>query len=406
MGERQLVIGDLGRRGEGIARDGRATVFVAGTLPGETIVADGDGERATLRDIVSPSPERIVPFCKHYDRCGGCQLQHWREDPYRIWKRSLVEAALQSRGIGISVRTLIDAHGAGRRRVSIHVRRKDGVVTAGFMAARSHALLDLDMCPILVPVLSRAFDIARALAEKTGDGDVALTATEGGIDASVRAERRVVEPEMAKFASLAVSLDLARLSINGAVIATIRPPLVRMGKAQVAVPPGSFLQATAVGEAELGRLVCEALGKAKTVADLFSGCGPFTFRLAEKAKVQAYDSDRPAIAALLAAARATPGLKPITATGRDLFREPLVANELKAFDAVVFDPPRAGAEAQSRQLAKSKVKTVIAVSCDAQSFARDAEILVAGGYALESLAAVDQFKWTSHVETVAVFRRA
>ena len=406
MGERQLVIGDLGRRGEGIARDGRATVFVAGTLPGETIVADGDGERATLRDIVSPSPERIVPFCKHYDRCGGCQLQHWREDPYRIWKRSLVEAALQSRGIGISVRTLIDAHGAGRRRVSIHVRRKDGVVTAGFMAARSHALLDLDMCPILVPVLSRAFDIARALAEKTGDGDVALTATEGGIDASVRAERRVVEPEMAKFASLAASLDLARLSINGSIIATIRPPLVRMGKAQVAVPPGSFLQATAVGEAELGRLVCEALGKAKTVADLFSGCGPFTFRLAEKAKVQAYDSDRPAIAALQAAARATPGLKPITATGRDLFREPLVANELKAFDAVVFDPPRAGAEAQSRQLAKSKVKTVIAVSCDAQSFARDAEILVAGGYALESLAAVDQFKWTSHVETVAVFRRA
>ena len=406
MLERQLVIGAMGRRGEGIARDSGAAVFVPGTLPGETVFVDGDGERASLRRIVTPSPERIAPFCKHYDRCGGCQLQHWREEPYRVWKQGLVESALRGRGIDASVRTLIDAHGEGRRRVSIHVRRRDGVVTAGFMAARSHDLLDLDACPILVPALSRAFDIARALGERTGDGDVALTATDGGIDVNARAERKVVEQEMAKFASLANSLDLARLSINGSVIVTARAPLVRMGKAGVVIPPVSFLQATALGEAELGRLVAEALGKAKTVADLFCGCGPFAFRLAEKAKVWAYDSDRPAIAAVQAAARTTPGLKPITATVRDLFREPLVANELKAFDAAVFDPPRAGAEAQARQLAKSKVKTVIAVSCDAASFARDAEILVAGGYTLDTLAAVDQFKWTAHVETVALFRKA
>ena len=405
MGERRLVIGALDRRGDGIAEGDGAMIRVPGTLPGETVIADGDGERLQLLSLVAPSPERVVPFCEHYDRCGGCQLQHWREEPYRTWKQGLVEAALRSRGIDASVRTLIDAHGEGRRRVSIHVRRKDGIVTAGFMAARSHTLLDLDICPILVPALSPAFDIARAIGEKTGDGDVALTATEGGLDVGIRAERKVVELEMAKFASLAASLDLARLSLNGSVVATIRPPLVLMGKAQVAVPPGSFLQATARGETELGSVVSAALGKAKTVADLFSGCGPFTFRMAERAKVQAYDSDRPAIASLQAAARGTAGLKPITATVRDLFREPLVANELNAFDAVVFDPPRAGAEAQSRQLAKSRVKTVIAVSCDVQSLARDAAILVAGGYTLDALTAVDQFKWTSHVEIVAVFRK-
>jgi 23S rRNA (uracil1939-C5)-methyltransferase len=402
----ELAITALGRRGEGIARHDGASVLVPGTLPGETVMASVDGERGSLRRIVTPSPERVRAFCRHYETCGGCQLQHWREEPYRRWKAQLVETALRSRGIEAKVRVLIDAHGAGRRRVGIHARRRDGVVTAGFMAARSHALLDLDRCPVLVVALAPAFDIARAIGEKVGDCDVALTATDGGIDASVRAGRKIVEQEMAKFAALAASLRLARLSVNGSAVVTERPPLIRMGRADVAIPPVSFLQATAEGEAALARLVTEAIGKSRAVADLFSGCGPFTFRLAETAKVWAYDSDRPAIAALAAATRVTPGLKPVTAAARDLFREPLVATELKAFDAVVFDPPRAGAESQARQLAKSKVKTVAAVSCDPASFARDAEILASGGYTLEALTAVDQFKWTSHVEIVAVFRRA
>ena len=406
MTDVHLAITGTGRRGEGLARHDGANIFVPYTLPGETVEATTSGERGTLKRVVTPSLDRIAPFCKHYGTCGGCQLQHWRDEPYRQWKKGLVEAALRARGLEVIVRELIDAHGIGRRRVSIHVRRHGGVVTAGFMAARSHDLLDLDTCPILVPALANAFAIASAIGEKAGDCDVALTATDGGIDASVKAERKIVEQEMAKFAGLAANLKLARLSLNGTAIVTERAPLVRMGKADVAIPPVSFLQATAEGEAVLARLVSEALGKAKTVADLFCGCGPFTFRLAEKAKVWAYDSDKPAIAALLAASRVTAGLKPVTATARHLFREPLVAMELKAFDAVVFDPPRSGAEAQAQQLAKSKVKTVIAVSCDPASLARDAEILTGGGYVLNTLTAVDQFKWTSHVETVAVFRRA
>ena len=404
MTERRLLIEAMGRRGEGVARDGARTLFVPGTLPGEEVTAAGEGERLSLTAIERASPERAAPFCKHYGRCGGCQLQHWRDEPYRAWKASLVADALAAAGLSIATPDCRDAHGEGRRRVSLHVR-KGKSVTAGFMEARSHALIDIDHCPILAPALSTAFDIGRALGERLGDCDVAVTATLTGLDVSVRAERKILEREHANLAGFVSALKLARLSVNGEAIATAVSPRLRIGKAEVALPPGGFLQATALGEETLSALVLDGIGKAKTVADLFCGIGPFTFRLAERAKVEALDSDRAAIAALAAAARATPGLKPITAEARDLFREPLVPNEMKHLDAVVFDPPRAGAEAQARQLARSAVKTVVAVSCDAQSFARDAAILVAGGYRLTRVTAVDQFKWSSHIEVVALFRR-
>jgi 23S rRNA (uracil1939-C5)-methyltransferase len=273
------------------------------------------------------------------------------------------------------------------------------------MAARSHDLLDIDRCPIVEAALAPAFGIGRAIGGHLGDCDVALTATLAGLDASVKAERKVFEKEHARLAGLVTALLLARLSVNGEVIATAVPPRVAVGRAEVALPPGGFLQATALGEETLARLVLDNVGKAKSIADLFCGIGAFALRLAGRAKVEAYDSDRAAMAALAAAAKSAPGLKPVTASVRDLFREPLVPNEMKHLDAVVFDPPRAGAEAQARQLARSKVKTVVAVSCDAGTFARDAEILVSGGYALKRLTAVDQFKWSSHVEIVALFAR-
>lgn len=405
MTDFNLKIEDVGRRGEGIAHHGGSVLFVPGTLPGEEVLAEGAGERLGLKHITAPSPERVTPFCKHYGRCGGCQLQHWREVPYRAWKKGLVEQALKARGIEHSVRELIDAHGAGRRRVSIHVRRREKIVTAGFMEARSHNLLDIDICPILEPVLARAFDIARAIGAKLSDCDVAVTSTLTGLDVSVKAERKIVELEHAKLAALVHELNLARLGVNGDVIATAAIPKIEMGRVQVAIPPGTFLQATAEGEAVLARLVLEGVGKAKSVADLFCGIGPFAMRLAENSKTEAYDTDKPAIAAMNAAVKATPGIKPLSAAARDLFREPLVPNEMKHFDAVVIDPPRAGAEAQVKQLARSKVKTVVSVSCDVSSFARDAEILIGGGYSLKRVTAVDQFKWSSHVEMIGVFAR-
>lgn len=405
MSELVLTIEGMGKRGEGVARRGERVVFVPGSLPGEQVTAAGEGDRLSLVAVDVVSPDRVAPFCKHYGRCGGCQLQHWRTGAYEAWKASLVSDALKARGIDCDVPACIDAHGAGRRRVAIHVRKRNGVVTAGYMEARSHTLLDIDHCPILEPALAGAFDIARAIGSKLADCDVAVTGTLTGLDVSVKAERDVLAREHGNLAGFVNTLKLSRLSVNGEVIATAVPPRLQIGKAVVALPPGGFLQATAAGEETLARLVVESLGKSKSVADLFCGIGPFAFRIAERARVEAYDNDKPAIMALNAAIKATSGLKPMTAAVRDLFREPLVPNEMKELDAVVFDPPRAGAEAQAKQLARSKVKTVVAVSCDAGSFARDAEILIGGGYKLSQVTAVDQFKYSAHVEVVARFTR-
>lgn len=405
MSDVPLRIRRMGWRGEGMAEDGGQRRLVPGSLPGEEVLASGSGERLTLERVISPSPDRVAPVCRHFGQCGGCQLQHWASAPYRAWKAAQVTEALKGRGIDHAVAPALDAHGAGRRRAILHVRRSGSQVTAGFMAARSHRLLDIDACPVLEPALMPAFDIARALGQELGDCDVAVTASLGGLDVSVKAARREREQQKSQLAQFVHSLGLARLSVNGEIVATAVPPRLALGRAEVVPPPGSFLQATALGEATLARLVIEHAGKAKRVADLFCGIGPFSFRLAEGARIEAYDNDRAAIAALSAAVKTTQGLKPIVATVRDLFHEPLVPNELKHFDAAIFDPPRAGAEAQARQLARSQVKTIVAVSCDPQSFARDAEILSAGGYKLQHVTAVDQFKWSSHVEIVALFAR-
>jgi 23S rRNA (uracil1939-C5)-methyltransferase len=403
MTEQLLKIERLGFRGEGVAE---GPIYVAGTLPGETILADVDGERGILKAVEIASPERAAPFCEHYGQCGGCQLQHWNEAAYRQWKADQVVQAFKRCGVEIATPPLIDAHGEGRRRVSLHVRKADGVVTAGFMAARSHRLHDLDSCPILVPALADAMDMARAIGAVLGDCDVALTAADTGLDCSVRAERKVVVEEHARLARLAGELAVSRFTVNGETIVTKTQPAIAIGKARVPVPHASFLQATRQGEEALARLVLEGLGKASSVADLFCGIGPFALRIAERVKVEAFDSDKPAIAALQAAVRTTQGLKPLTSAVRDLMKAPLVSGELRDFDSVVFDPPRAGAEAQAKQLAKSPVKTAIAVSCDPATMARDAAILLGGGFKLAAITAVDQFKWSSHVETVAVFQRS
>lgn len=339
------------------------------------------------------------PFCPYYEACGGCTLQHLGPASYTAYKRSIVEDALRFSRVEASLAPMIEAHGDGRRRATLHARGTE----VGYMQRRSHDLVDITQCPILVPALrERAPALTRPIAATIGDCDVAFTATDSGLDVAIRSEKRL-KPE--KLTTLAQRAGVARMSLNGEIVLQTQPPAVRMGKASVEIPIGSFLQATAMAEASLGALVVEGVGNAKSVADLFCGMGPFTLRLAEIAKVFAADSDKAAVAALEKALRFAKGLKPVTPKVRDLFREPMVPVELKDFDAVVFDPPRAGAEAQARELAKSKVKTVVAVSCEPKTFGRDAAILIGGGYRLEKLTPVDQFAWSNHVELVGVFRR-
>ena len=396
----QLTIASLGARGEGVAELGGARVFVPLALPGEVVEADIAGERATVRDILAPSPHRAVPFCKHFGRCGGCTLQHLDGPAYGEFKRSLIETPLRRAGFDTPIENLVIAHGQGRRRTTFHARREGG----GFMRMRSHQVHDLDRCPILVPALqARAPAITRAVFAAIGEADVAFTATATGLDLAIRAERKGLRPE--RLGPLLGQFSLPRIAVNGEVLLQTAPPTVRMGKADVPLPVGSFLQATEAAEIALAELCRSALGSARRVADLFCGVGPFALRLAESTPVYAADSDRDAVAALTKAVRSTPGLKPVTAVSRDLFREPLTAVELKPFDVVLFDPPRAGAEAQARELARSTVATVVAVSCDPRTFARDAAILAGGGYRLEQVVPVDQFAYSAHLETVSVFRR-
>lgn len=395
----QVTISGLGQRGEGVAEIDGLRVYVPFTLPGEVVEIAAVGERGTLVSVLEPSPDRIEPFCPYFGICGGCALQHVAPAAYAAFKRGLVESALSHAGIEVEVGELIDARGIGRRRATLHTR----AAGAGYMRARSHELLAIEACPILVPGLqSDAPRIARALHGAVGDSDIGFTATLTGLDVTVRNERKI-KPQ--KLVPMAQTLRLARLSLNGELVLQSQPPSVRVGKALVEVPSGSFLQATEAAEEALAALVLAGLKGAKSVADLFSGIGPFTFRIAENARVLAADSDRPAIAALQQAVRHTQGLKPVTAISRDLFRDPLAPEELVSYDAIVFDPPRAGAEAQAREIARSKVRTVVGVSCEPRTFARDAAILIAGGYRLVSVVPVDQFAWSTHVEVVGVFRR-
>ncbi|WP_368904507.1 class I SAM-dependent RNA methyltransferase [Taklimakanibacter lacteus] len=397
----KLELAEMGRHGEAVGQVGGRPVYVPYALPGETVEAEISGTHARLTEILSPSPERIEPFCPHFGECGGCQIQHWQADAYRQWKRSLVATALKNQGVAAVVEPLIDAEGEGRRRATLHVAKTPAGVVAGFNAVRSHAVHPLDYCPILVPALAPAPRIARRIGELIGDCDVAFTASDMGLDVDITT-RRKAPPELA---ALVHSEDLARISLNREPLVTRLLPDIAIGAIRLRLPAGSFLQATQKGEEVLATLVIDNVKKAKKVADLFSGVGVFALRLAASSQVFAADSDKPSIEAMTDAARRASGLKPVDAKVRDLFREPLMARELNEFDAVVFDPPRAGAEAQARQLAKSTVKTVVAVSCDPASFARDTRILVEGGYRLMRVTPVDQFAFTAHVEIVALLLR-
>lgn len=396
-GEAVVTITAMGHRGEGVAEFEDTRLFVPYTLPGERVRIARTSNRGRPLAILDPSPDRIEPVCPHFGACGGCQLQHWQREEYRAFKQGLVAEALAQKGLTPKIAPLAMAHGEGRRRASLHATEKG----AGYTQLRGHDIVALDRCPILVPALADAPAISTAIARALGPCDVALTATDTGLDVAIRGKKL----RAADLAPLARTHDLARIAVNGEVRVQRRPVRQTVGPAIVDLPSGGFLQATDAAETQLAERALSALGPAKRVADLFSGVGPFALRIARAAKIYAVDSDRAAIAALDAALQATPGLKRLGTATRDLFHDPLVPAELDRFDALVFDPPRAGAEAQARELARSRLKTIVAVACDPQSFARDAAILVAGGYTLEWVAPLDQFLYSAHVELVARFRR-
>lgn len=405
----KLQVTGLGHRGDGIAETADGPVFVAGALPGETVSAQVAGGRASQIRIEQESPERIVPICRHFDACGGCSVQHLAPGAYLDWKRTLVEKALSDRGIDAAVEDVLPGSAGTRRRTVLTAVRAGRHILLGYHEKASHRLVDISECPVLVPEIVSALAGLKRLAEplmpKKGELRLTVLSTTAGLDVSFDQANRTYEQKIAHLSQLAVELDLARLSVNGETLLEVRPPVLDMDGTAVVPPPGGFTQASHAAETALCGLVKEGLGTSKKVADLFAGSGTFALRIAKSASVHAVEGDAAALKALENALRIPKGLKQVTMERRDLFRRPLMAEELNAFDAVVFDPPRAGAQAQAEQLALSAVPRIAAVSCNPATLARDLRILIDGGYALQTVTPVDQFVFSPHIEVVANLSR-
>lgn len=404
----RLTIDRLGERGEGVARSADGLVFVPYALAGETILAEVDGPRGKLTEVIRPSPHRIGSFCRYFSQCGGCAVQNLAPEGYAEWKRELAVNALRRAGLTAEVSGLIDAHGDGRRRATFHGRFANGRTAAGFMQARAHEIVAIESCPLLAPSMRGALPAARALVEALGPSpkplDILVTAMPSGLDVDLRGHGPLDESKTQALVQVAFAHHLARLSNHGSILISQRTPAIIVGRATVALPPGAFLQATEAGEQALAARIPAHTEGAARIADLFCGIGTFALRLAQAATVDAFDSDELALSALAKAARIQ-GLREVKVSRRDLFRRPLGPKELDPYDAVVFDPPRAGAENQAKALAASAVPIVVAVSCNPKTFARDAAILHAGGYEIARIEPIDQFRHSPHVEIIVCLRR-
>jgi 23S rRNA (uracil1939-C5)-methyltransferase len=400
----ELVVARLGAQGDGIAETENGPVYIPFTLPGERVIAELDGPRGRLIDILEASPARVPPDSPYFGECGGCALQHFERSRYLEWKRQRVTEALEQHGINTEVDPILAFPPSSRRRAAFTAARHGRELRFGFRRALSHDVIDIGPCTILAPRIEAALPALRRLCAallSAGEARVLVTACDGGLDVLIEPDGKQRPSPSPAIAALAVEAGIIRLGWGQEILFSDGPARVTLSGVAVDLPPGAFLQAVPEAERAMADLVAEGIGKAKKVADLFSGLGTFTFALARKASVMAAENNAAMLAALTTAARRASGLKPIATLRRDLMREPLSWQELNGFDAVVFDPPRAGAIAQAQALAKSKVPRVVAVSCNPATFARDARALIDGGYRITRVVPLDQFIWSPHVELVA-----
>ncbi|MBL3703497.1 class I SAM-dependent RNA methyltransferase [Sulfitobacter sp. BDSS02] len=401
----EITIERLGHQGDGIAP---GPVFAARTLPGETVTGELDGSHLRAIRIVTPSVDRVQPPCRHYKSCGGCQLQHASEEFTARWKLEFARSALTAQGLETEFRPVLTSPPSTRRRATLAARRTKKGALAGFHGKASGTITEIPDCHLLDPALIAALPMVEALTSQFGSrkGELAVTLTVSlsGLDVSVSSGRELDGPLRMELAQFAGTSGIARLAWDHEMIAMREPPVQKFGPASVVPPPGAFLQATPEGEAALLTAVLEIVGSADKAVDLFAGCGTFALPLSKTAEVHAVEGDSEMTDALVKGWRAVGGLKKLTSEARDLFRRPLQADEFKRVDAVVIDPPRAGAEAQIRELAQSGVPVIAHVSCNPVTFARDARALVDAGYDLEWVQVVDQFRWSVHTELVGSFR--
>ncbi len=404
-----VTIAELGHAGDGIAEMDGSRVFVPFTLPGETVAIECQGARAHLIDVVAASADRVQPVCRHFGSCGGCALQHMETAAYRAWKREIVRRSLALHHIDTEVAPVATTPPGTRRRAilsAVHTRDR---LILGFHRRSSHEIVPIDECPVLSGDIVTALPLIRQIAaravRKRRQARVTVIAGNGldiAIDGGGKLDRGA-EEALGRFAR---EQAIARLTVDGIEIFMNRRPEIAAGGAALLPPPGGFVQASAAAEQALAEAVIAHVGDAAPVADLFSGLGTFALRLARHAPVTAVEGDAALLEALSQAVRHAGGLKPVTTLRRDLFANPLAAGELDTFGAVVFDPPAAGARAQAQAIAQSRVAKVAAVSCNPATLARDARLLIDGGYRLTRVLPVDQFLWSAEIEVVATFEKA
>ncbi|MGH7000825.1 MAG: class I SAM-dependent RNA methyltransferase [Stellaceae bacterium] len=411
-----LTIDSVGVRGDGVARHNGKPVYVPFTVPGDRVRARLSSEKGERRGEVVEilaAGERATPVCRHFGTCGGCALQHLTGEVYAAAKLGWLQGALAQHGFkDVAIAPLRRLAPGTRRRARLALAR-NGEAVAGFHGRMSHAVVDMHECHVLHPALFTLVEplrtLAAAILPRRGTAAASLTLGDAGVDLLLELPKAPALDGLEALARFAVERDLARLSWRAgkvtAPVAQRRPMRAVFAGVAVDLPPDAFLQASAEADAVLSDLVLDAIGMPRRVADLYAGVGTFTFALATRAPVHAVEGDAEAAKALgQASARATLGDR-VSVERRDLARRPFSVEELGRYDAVVLDPPRIGALAQSGVLAESKVSRIVAVSCNPATFARDARILVDGGYTLAHVAPVDSFAWSPHLELVARFER-
>lgn len=397
-----FTITRLGHHGDGIAE---GPVYAPMTLPGEVVTGVVQGNSLSDVRIVTPSEHRVAAPCRHFKSCGGCQLMHASDDFMATWKQEIVLRALDAQDLSSHVRPIATSPPRSRRRATFAARRTKSGAMAGFHGRASGTVIEIPDCQLLTPALQEgrllAAAIARVGASRKAVLDVHITDTPAGLDVAVTGGKAMDAALFSDLSALSERHGLARLTWEGEMVVLRAQPELDFGPAQVVPPSGAFLQATAHGQSVLAEAVAEIVHPARRVVDLFAGCGTFALPLAERAEVHAVEGDATMLAALDHGWRHATGLKSVTTETRDLFRNPLLPSEFKGVDAVVIDPPRAGAEAQMAQLALSGVPVIASVSCNPVTFARDARLLTSAGYRLDWVQVVDQFRWSAHVELVA-----
>lgn len=402
----QIEIVRLGHQGDGIAE---GPVFAPKTLPGEVVEGDVEGGRMASPRIVSPSADRVQPPCPHYKACGGCALQHASDAFVSDWKASVVRKALESHGITVPISEVLTSPAHSRRRAAFSGRRTKKGVMVGLHGRASGTLVPIPDCLLMTPAVMATLpaleELVKVGGSRRGEMSLTVTDTDAGADVSVIDGKPLDMDLRSALAGVARTHGLIRLSWNGEEIAQETRPFIAFGRARLVPPPGAFLQATRHGEQMLVDAMKDAVGDASRIVDIFAGCGTFALPMAEFAEVHAVEGEASMLESLSDAWRAAPGLKAVTVETRDLFRQPLLPDELKAYDAAIIDPPRAGALAQTDELTRSSIGRIGFVSCNPITFARDAKTLLDRGFQLEWLKVVDQFRWSTHVEIAAFFTR-